>query len=88
LCLYTGSQNDYSLGRNPVFIRKTKERKNLLTDLQSEEACVAGKHETVFRLINKDVNECNREIKLFLQIGHLDYEAHMLLILRFIQLRE
>ena len=86
LLLYSASQVDYSLGRHPVFSKKTIVRKNLLTNLETEEACVAGKDELVFRLTNRNINECKSGLKL--GIGHTDYRDHLLLILRFIDFRE
>lgn len=77
---------DYSLGRHPVFNKKTVVRKNLLANMDTEESCVAGKQENVFKLTNKNINECNSGLKL--GIGHTDYRDNLLLILRFIKFRE
>jgi hypothetical protein len=84
--LYSASQVDYSLGRHPVFNKKTIVRKNLLANFETEESCVAAKQENVFRLTNININECNSELKL--GIGHTDYRDNLLLILRFINFRE
>ena len=58
----------------------------MLANLETEESCVATKEENVFRLTNRNINECNRGLKL--GIGHTDYRDHLLLILRFIKFRE
>jgi hypothetical protein len=84
--LYSASQVDYSLGRHPVFNKKTIVRKNLLANFETEESCVAAKQENVFRLTNININECNSGLKL--GIGHTDYRDNLLLILRFINFRE
>lgn len=54
--------------------------------MDTEESCVAGKQENVFKLTNKNINECNSGLKL--GIGHTDYRDNLLLILRFIKFRE
>ena len=85
LLFYSTSQWDWALGRSPVFSKKAIVRKNLLANLETEETCVAGKDELVFRLTNRNANECK---SLLLGFGHFEYRSHLQLILTFIDFRE
>ena len=95
LILYSISQTDWAMGRNPMFVKqKQGERENMIEEDPNKAefaslSVVAQPHQQPFTVKNYSIWSLNpgHDKNYILGIGHMQYRAQLDLILHFIDFR-